>query len=241
MFEQSVLPRAHTRSTPAFFLVTAAELLLIGASAVIPLFFTPPLIGPKLPMVIRFARVVTLVRPAPVKTAMRSSSITHAATRARPFYAPPRIPQKIATMPASTIPMGPAPVIAGEFPMPGGVPEALGDVGIAPPPPPARVRPASSSSAPIHVTSSIQAAKLINKVIPNYPTLAKQTRQFGMVRLIATVGKDGRVKQIDVVSGPAFLAAAAVEAVKKWVYQPTLLNAKPVEVIAPIDINFILN
>jgi protein TonB len=34
---------------------------------------------------------------------------------------------------------------------------------------------------------------------------------------------------------------AAVEAVKQWVYQPTLLNGKAVEVIAPIDINFILN
>jgi periplasmic protein TonB len=58
---------------------------------------------------------------------------------------------------------------------------------------------------------------------------------------VATVGRDGHVKRIEIVSGPAFLAAAATEAVKQWVYQPTLLNGKPVEVIAPIDVNFVLN
>jgi periplasmic protein TonB len=58
---------------------------------------------------------------------------------------------------------------------------------------------------------------------------------------VATIGKDGRVKNIQVLSGPAFLAAAAVEAVKQWVYQPTPFKGRPVEVIAPIDINFILN
>jgi periplasmic protein TonB len=241
MFEQSVLPRPHTRSTPAFFVVTATELLLLAASAVIPLFFTPPLIGPELPVVIRFVRAVTLVRPAPVKTVMHSSSITHPAIQARPFYAPPRIPQKIAAMPASTIPIEAAPAITGEFVTQGGIPGAVDNVGIAPPPPPSQSRPANRSPAPLHVTSSIQAAKLINKVIPIYPPLAKQTRQFGRVRLVATVGRDGHVKRVEVVSGPAFLAAAAIEAVKQWIYQPTLLNGKPVEVIAPIDVNFVLN
>lgn len=99
----------------------------------------------------------------------------------------------------------------------------------------------SRASGPLRVTSGVQAAKLINKVIPTYPTLARQTRQFGRVRLVATIGKDGRVRQIQVLSGPAFLVPTAVEAVKQWIYQPTLLNGKAVEVIAPIDINFTLN
>jgi protein TonB len=49
------------------------------------------------------------------------------------------------------------------------------------------------------------------------------------------------VKQIQVISGPAFLVPAAVEAVRQWLYKPTLLNGQPVGVIAPIDINFTLN
>lgn len=96
-------------------------------------------------------------------------------------------------------------------------------------------------SNPIHVTSSVQEAKLIRKVIPAYPRLAVETHQFGKVRLVATIGKDGRVRAIQVLSGPAFLMPAAVEAVKEWVYRPTLLNGRAVEVVAPIEINFILN
>jgi protein TonB len=91
------------------------------------------------------------------------------------------------------------------------------------------------------VSSSVQEAKLINKVIPVYPRLAIQTRQFGRVRLVATVGRDGRLKQIQVISGPAFPVPATVETVKQWLYKPTLLNGQPVGVIAPIDINFTLN
>jgi len=34
---------------------------------------------------------------------------------------------------------------------------------------------------------------------------------------------------------------AALDAVRQWVYRPTLLNGKPVEVIAPIDVNFTLS
>ena len=110
-----------------------------------------------------------------------------------------------------------------------------------PPPPSVHVVKPRVPDAPVHVTSKLQEAKLINKVVPRYPPLALQTRQFGMVRLIATVGKDGHVTAIQVVSGPSFLVPAAVEAVKQWVYRPTVLNGTPVEVIAPIDINFILN
>ena len=91
------------------------------------------------------------------------------------------------------------------------------------------------------MSQGVQEAKLINKVVPVYPRLAVETRQFGKVHLIATIGKDGHVRQIQVIGGPSFLVAAAVEAVKQWVYRPTLLNGQPVEVIAPIEINFILN
>jgi protein TonB len=243
MFEQSVLRTTPTRSAPAFFLVTAAELVGITAAIVIPLFFTPPLLEPKLPAVLHFARAVTLVRTGPVKTPTVSKSDVHAFRAPRPFYAPARIPQTIATMSEQAPPIEGAPSITGAFSNPGeGVPGALDSMGSsAPPPPPSAARHIEKSGAPLRVSSGVQQAKLINKVIPVYPPLAKQTRQFGKVRLIATIGKDGHVTRIEVLSGPAFLVPAALEAVKQWVYQPTLLNGRPVEVIAPIDINFTLN
>ena len=96
-------------------------------------------------------------------------------------------------------------------------------------------------SKPITVTSDVQAAKLLRKVIPVYPKLAIAAHISGTVRLMGVVAKDGTVQQIRVVSGPALLVEAALDAVRQWVYRPTMLNNKPVEVIAPIDVIFTLS
>jgi len=96
-------------------------------------------------------------------------------------------------------------------------------------------------SKPITVTSDVQAAKLLRKVIPVYPRLAIAAHISGTVRLMGVVAKDGTVQQIRVISGPALLVEAALDAVRQWVYRPTMLNDKPVEVIAPIDVIFTLS
>lgn len=54
------------------------------------------------------------------------------------------------------------------------------------------------------------------------------------------VATDGRVEDVRVLSGDPTLADAAVAAVKKWRYRPTLLNGQPVEVVTEIDVNFTL-
>ncbi len=84
-------------------------------------------------------------------------------------------------------------------------------------------------------------AKLVRKVIPEYPPIARAARISGVVRLIGTIGKDGTIRNLQLVSGHPMLAHAALEAVQQWVYKPTLLNGKPVEVIAPIEVNFTLS
>lgn len=58
------------------------------------------------------------------------------------------------------------------------------------------------------------------------------------MRLSAVIAADGTVKNIDVVSGHPLLVPAAVDAVRQWVYQPTLLHGTPVEAVATIEINF---
>ena len=87
----------------------------------------------------------------------------------------------------------------------------------------------------------VQMAKLVRKVIPEYPPIARATRISGVVRLIGTIAKDGTIRDLQLVSGHPMLARAALEAVQQWVYKPTLLNGKPVEVIAPIEVNFTLS
>ena len=107
-------------------------------------------------------------------------------------------------------------------------------------PAPVAPRPsAPSAQAPARTGGQIQQAVLISKKDPVYPKLARQTGARGAVRLTATVGKDGRVKAVKVVSGHPMLQAAAVEAVKQWIYKPTLLNGQPVETETEIVLNFV--
>jgi TonB family protein len=89
--------------------------------------------------------------------------------------------------------------------------------------------------------SRCQGAKLIKQVEPTYPPLARQTRISGTVRLHAIIGKDGAVQEVEVVSGHPLLLQAAMNAVKQWVYQPTLLDGKPVKVDTTVDVIFSLN
>jgi protein TonB len=122
----------------------------------------------------------------------------------------------------------------------------LGDLRLpAPPAVPVRRTPekavAPSPIKPIHVSTGVQAAKLIAQVKPVYPALAKQAGVAGTVRLTAIIGRDGTIRNLQVMSGHPLLTPAALEAVKQWRYQPTLLNDDPVEVITQIDVNFTLS
>jgi TonB family protein len=112
----------------------------------------------------------------------------------------------------------------------------------APPPPPPPPPPASGVMTPdrIRVGGNVQAANLIQKVEPVYPDLARQARIQGTVRFNATIAKDGTIMNLQVLSGHPLLVQAAVEAVKKWLYKPTMLNGSPVEVITTIDVDFTL-
>jgi len=60
------------------------------------------------------------------------------------------------------------------------------------------------------------------------------------VRFEAVIGPDGHVLNLQVVSGPPLLISSAVDAVKQWVYKPTLLNGQPVTVITTVDVNYTL-
>jgi TonB family protein len=92
----------------------------------------------------------------------------------------------------------------------------------------------------IRVGREVQKAKLVLQAAPVYPPLATQARISGVVRLNVIIGKDGTVQNITVSSGHPLLVPAALDAVKQWVYQPTLLNGQPVEVVTQVEVNFSL-
>jgi protein TonB len=105
--------------------------------------------------------------------------------------------------------------------------------GIPAPPKPAQSR--------IKVGGNVTAARIVNRTAPVYPALARQTRISGTVRLHAIIAKDGTVQQLEVISGHPLLVQAALDAVRQWRYQPTLLNGEPVEVDTTVDVIFSLN
>jgi protein TonB len=93
----------------------------------------------------------------------------------------------------------------------------------------------------IKVGGNVQSTKLVSQARPVYPAEAKEQRIQGKVSLLAVIGKDGTVKSLDVISGDPALTQSALDAVRQWVYQPTLLNGQPVEVQTQIDVNYTLS
>jgi len=87
----------------------------------------------------------------------------------------------------------------------------------------------------------LRMATPIHRVDPIYPRIAIQAHISGSVELMGVLGVDGRIHELKVLRGHPLLIKAAMDAVLQWVYEPTLLNGQPVEVAAPITVNFILN
>jgi protein TonB len=111
-----------------------------------------------------------------------------------------------------------------------------GVLSAAPPPPP----PKAAAPKRIRVGGQVESARLIFQPKPEYPPLAKMARIQGTVRLEAIISKDGTIQDLKIIGGHPLLVKAAMDAVQRWRYQPTLLNGEPVEVVTEIDVNFTL-
>ena len=102
----------------------------------------------------------------------------------------------------------------------------------APVPPPTRA---------VRVGGQIKEPKKLTNVNPVYPDIAKQARVQGIVILECTIGPQGKVADVKVLRGIPLLDEAAIDAVKQWVYTPTLMNGVPVPVIMTVTVNFKLS
>ena len=117
--------------------------------------------------------------------------------------------------------------------VPGGVlGGVVGGLPTAPPPPP------PPPTAPVRVGGNIKPPTKTKDVRPVYPPIAQSARVSGVVIIEATIGADGRVKDAKVLRSIPLLDQAAVDAVKQWVFTPTLLNGVPVPVIMSVTLNF---
>jgi protein TonB len=106
-----------------------------------------------------------------------------------------------------------------------------------PPPPPIPKAPVDSKKA-YRVGGAVKEPRLISLVPPKYPPLAIRSRVAGTVILEATLTETGTVDGIKVVSGHPLLLQAAIDAVRQWRYEPTLLNGEPAAVILTAVVRF---
>jgi protein TonB len=105
---------------------------------------------------------------------------------------------------------------------------------------PADANGAAKSSERVQL--SPQTAQSVSvSVPPDYPLLARQMKVQGKVSLQALISRDGTIQQLQILSGPSILAAAAREAVKQWHFKPFLQNGQPVETQARITVNFTIS
>jgi TonB family protein len=79
---------------------------------------------------------------------------------------------------------------------------------------------------------------LKTKIAPVYPAEALKDHVSGTVVLHATISNEGRVEALAVISGPASLRQAVLDAVHQWTYRPYVLDNKPVQVETTINIVF---
>ena len=102
--------------------------------------------------------------------------------------------------------------------------------------------PGSQGSVPkkINISAAVAVGMLIEATMPVYPPIARAARVTGTVVLQAIISKTGEVEDLRVVSGPAMLQQAALDAVKTWRYRPYLLNSEPVEVETTVNVIFSL-
>ena len=173
---------------------------------------------------------------APVKVVKIQSEMTNGQLRT-----PTKIPQKIQMIKEEEAPpdLGGAGVVGG---VPGGVPggSSGGVIGGILSSQPVAV-PKVAAPQRVRVSQGVSAGLLIKKVQPNYPPLARQARIQGQVVLQAEISKEGTIQNLQLISGHAMLAPAAIEAVKQWRYKPYLLNGEPVAVDTQVIVNFSLS
>lgn len=95
---------------------------------------------------------------------------------------------------------------------------------------------------PAVINSGVAAGLRLTSVPPVYPAESKHRDVTGAVIMEVLIGRDGRVRHVQVRSAPdQFLAASAVEAVRHWTYKPFLLNGVPTEVDTTVTVNYNLS
>jgi len=253
MFEQTFVEGTGKTSRPwTVALSFLLQMVMILIAILIPLIYTDTLPRTTLTSFLVAPPPPPPPPPPPAAAPIKVVKVIPRQFDAGRLMAPKVIPKEIAIIKEEELPPpvgGGVGVVGG---VPGGVPGGaaggilggiLGGIPSAapPPPPPVEKKKEEVKQVRIRVGGNVQAAMLLKPYKPIYPPLARQARIQGTVKLQAFISRDGTIQQLQVLSGHPLLIPNALDAVKRWVYKPTLLNGEPVEVVTVIDVNFTLS
>lgn len=245
MFEEMVVSNAKNKKTNkpwTVFISMVLQIAFLALLILIPLIYTEAL-----PKTLMSSILLAPPPPPPPPPPPAAVQVVHVKPvahlmEAGKLVAPKAIPKDVKIIKEEEAPPDVGAGMVGGVPggvaggsMGGVIGGVIGGAGSSAAPPPPKVTPKR-----ITVGGNVQAAHLVNRVQPIYPPLARQTRISGTVKLHAIIGKNGAVEQLQVVSGHPLLVQSALDAVRQWRYQPTLLNGEPVEVDTEIDVIFSL-
>ncbi len=238
MFEQSLVEsgnRARTKKPMTIFLSFAIQAVVLFVLVIIPLIYYEVL--PATAMSAFLTAPPPPPPPPPPPQVVKVVKQIPSQMQNNQLMAPKVIPKKVVMIKESAPPPPPVAGVVGSVDtgssgpgLPGGV---IGGVGMAPPPPP----PAAPQK--IVVGGDVQSGKCLYCPQPQYPAIALAAHVTGSVILQATISKDGRVAQLQLLSGNPMLAGPTMQTVREWRYRPTLLNGVPVEVATEITVNFV--
>jgi len=119
-----------------------------------------------------------------------------------------------------------------------GITDAEGRAPVAEPQAQGKAGAGLSQDQTIAVDPAVQNSKLVKMVQPVSSPMARAAGVQGTVRLRITVGTDGSLKGIQVISGPPMLQQSAIEAVRQWKYSPTIVGGTAVRVVTTVDLAF---
>ena len=106
--------------------------------------------------------------------------------------------------------------------------------------PPGPGLPVGDPGPPTVVVSGrdVTPPRKLRNVPPVYPDLAQRSGVEGQVVIACTIDPQGRIAQARVLSGHPLFDAPALEAVRQWVYTPTLVGGVPVSVLMTVTVTF---
>ncbi|MDW7760024.1 MAG: energy transducer TonB [Acidobacteriota bacterium] len=92
--------------------------------------------------------------------------------------------------------------------------------------------------APVRAVGEVRPPRLVRKIEPDYPEIARMSRVEGIVILEATTDVYGRVTDVRILRSIPLLDGVAIAAVRQWVYEPMIINGRPRPVVFTVTVRF---